>query len=87
LCSAWVIALDPEVLLMNEPRSPLDPRSTAIIEELIAELREQYVIVIITHTAQQAQRVPRRTAFFYKGEIIEVGSANGHLRWRMIQAR
>ena len=69
------------------PVLPLARRSTAIIEARIAEVREQYVIVIMTYNAQQAQRVPRRTAFFYEGEIIEVGSANGHLRCRMIQAR
>lgn len=68
LCIARAIALNPEVLLMDEPCSSLDPRSTAIIEELIAELREQYVIVIITHNSQQAQRVSQRTAFFYEGE-------------------
>lgn len=74
LCIARAIALHPEVLLMDEPCSALDPRSTAIIEELIAELREQYAIVIITHNAQQAQRIAQRAAFFYEGEIIEVGS-------------
>jgi phosphate transport system ATP-binding protein len=72
LCIARAIALNPEVVLMDEPCSSLDPGSTARIEALIAELRQQYTIVIVTHNLQQAQRVSQRTAFFYAGAIIEV---------------
>jgi phosphate transport system ATP-binding protein len=71
---ARAIALSPEVLLMDEPCSSLDPQSTARIEGLIAKLREQYTIVIVTHNTQQALRVAQRVAFFYEGEIIEVRS-------------
>jgi phosphate transport system ATP-binding protein len=74
LCIARAIALNPEVLLMDEPCSSLDPQSTARIEGLIAKLREQYTIVIVTHNTQQALRVAQRVAFFYEGEIVEVGS-------------
>ena len=74
LCIARAIALNPEVLLMDEPASSLDPHSTARIEEMIAKLREQYTIVIVTHNTQQALRVAQRVAFFYDGEIVEVGS-------------
>jgi phosphate transport system ATP-binding protein len=74
LCIARAVALNPEVLLMDELCSSLDPQSTARIEELIARLREQYTIVIVTHNTQQALRVAQRVAFFYEGEIIEVGS-------------
>jgi phosphate transport system ATP-binding protein len=73
LCIARALAVDPEVLLMDEPASALDPRSTARIEELIAELRGQYTIIIVTHNMQQAARVSDMTAFFYEGELVEFG--------------
>ncbi len=73
LCIARAIAVSPEVILMDEPCSALDPIATARIEELIDELRENYCIVIVTHSMQQAARVSQRTAFFHLGEIIEVG--------------
>jgi phosphate transport system ATP-binding protein len=71
LCIARTIAVDPEVILMDEPASALDPIATAKIEELIFELKEAYTIVIVTHSMQQAARVSDRTAFFYLGELIE----------------
>jgi phosphate transport system ATP-binding protein len=71
LCIARALAVDPEVVLMDEPASALDPLSTSKIEELIFELREQYTIVIVTHNMQQAARVSDFTAFFYMGRIIE----------------
>jgi len=71
LCIARALAVDPEVLLMDEPASALDPISTAKIEELIYQLKENYTIVIVTHNMQQAARVSDRTAFFYLGELIE----------------
>ncbi|MBL9119235.1 MAG: phosphate ABC transporter ATP-binding protein [Phycisphaerae bacterium] len=71
LCIARAIAVGPEVLLMDEPCSALDPRSTAAIEELISQLSEQYTIVIVTHNMQQAARVSDRTAFFYEGRLVE----------------
>jgi len=73
LCIARAIAVQPEVILMDEPCSALDPIATAKIEELIDELRENYTIVIVTHSMQQAARVSQRTAFFHLGEIVEVG--------------
>lgn len=73
LCIARTIAVNPEVILMDEPCSALDPIATAKIEELIDELREQYSIVIVTHSLQQAARVSQRTAFFHLGDLIEVG--------------
>ncbi len=73
LCIARTIAVQPEVILMDEPCSALDPIATARIEELIAELREDFTIVIVTHNMQQATRVSARTAFFYLGELIEFG--------------
>jgi phosphate transport system ATP-binding protein len=73
LCIARALAVDPEVLLMDEPASALDPRSTARIEDLIDELRGQYTIVIVTHNMQKAARVSDLTAFFYEGELIEFG--------------
>jgi phosphate transport system ATP-binding protein len=73
LCIARALAVEPEVLLMDEPCSALDPIATAKIEELIRELRDQYTIVIVTHNMQQASRVSDRTAFFYVGELIEFG--------------
>jgi phosphate transport system ATP-binding protein len=71
LCIARCLALEPEVVLMDEPCSALDPIATARIEELIHELRARYTIVIVTHNMQQAARVADRTAFFYLGELIE----------------
>ncbi len=71
LCIARALAVDPEILLMDEPASALDPLATAKIEELIFELKEKYTIVIVTHNMQQAARVSDFTAFFYLGEIIE----------------
>jgi phosphate transport system ATP-binding protein len=74
LCIARALAIEPEVLLMDEPASALDPIATAKIEELIHELKERYTIVIVTHNMQQAARVSDVTAFFYMGELIECGS-------------
>jgi phosphate transport system ATP-binding protein len=73
LCIARTLAVDPEVVLMDEPASALDPISTAKIEDLIYELKGRYTIVIVTHNMQQAARVSDFTAFFYMGELIEVG--------------
>jgi phosphate transport system ATP-binding protein len=73
LCIARALAVNPEVLLMDEPASALDPRSTARIEDLIAELHTDYTIIIVTHNMQQAARVSDRTAFFYEGALIEFG--------------
>jgi phosphate transport system ATP-binding protein len=73
LCIARAIAVSPEVILMDEPCSALDPIATATVEELISELREQYTIVIVTHNMQQASRVSQRTAYFHLGDLIEVG--------------
>jgi phosphate transport system ATP-binding protein len=73
LCIARALAVDPEVLLMDEPASALDPRSTTRIEDLIAELRADYTIIIVTHNMQQAARVSDYTAFFYEGRLIEFG--------------
>jgi phosphate transport system ATP-binding protein len=74
LCIARALAVEPEVLLMDEPASALDPIATAKIEELIDELKEQYTIVIVTHNMQQAIRVSDYTAFLYMGELVEYGS-------------
>ena len=71
LCIARAVAVDPEVILMDEPASALDPIATAKIEELIHELRGRYAIVIVTHNMQQAARVSQRTAFFHLGELVE----------------
>ncbi len=71
LCIARALALEPEVLLMDEPCSALDPIATAKVEELVHELGERFAIVIVTHNMQQAARVADRTAFFYMGEIVE----------------
>ena len=71
LCIARALAVDPEILLMDEPASALDPRSTARIEDLIGELRGDYTIVIVTHNMQQAARVSDYTAFFYEGVLVE----------------
>jgi phosphate transport system ATP-binding protein len=76
LCIARAIAVDPEVILMDEPCSALDPIATAKIEELIHELRGRYAIAIVTHNMQQAARVSQRTAFFHLGELIEYGKTS-----------
>jgi phosphate transport system ATP-binding protein len=76
LCIARAIAVGPEVILMDEPCSALDPIATAIIEELIDELRENFTIVIVTHSMQQAARVSQRTAFFHLGNLIEEGNTS-----------
>jgi phosphate transport system ATP-binding protein len=76
LCIARTIAVDPEVILMDEPCSALDPIATAKIEELIHELRGRYAIAIVTHNMQQAARVSQRTAFFHLGEMIEYGKTS-----------
>lgn len=73
LCIARTIAVSPEVILMDEPCSALDPIATAVIEDLITELKTQYSIVIVTHSMQQAARVSQRTAYFHLGDLIEVG--------------
>ncbi|HEX2930394.1 MAG TPA: phosphate ABC transporter ATP-binding protein PstB [Candidatus Binatia bacterium] len=73
LCIARALAVEPEVLLMDEPCSALDPISTAKVEELIHELKDTFTIVIVTHNMQQAARCADRTAFFYLGEMIEIG--------------
>ena len=73
LCIARTIAVNPEVILMDEPCSALDPIATAVIEDLIDELRAQYSIAIVTHSMQQASRVSQRTAYFHLGDLIEVG--------------
>ena len=73
LCIARAIAAEPEVLLMDEPTSAIDPVATLRIEELTLELRQRFTIVIVTHNMQQASRISDVTAFFYKGQIIEVG--------------
>lgn len=76
LCIARAIAVDPEVILMDEPCSALDPIATAKIEELIHELKGRYAIVIVTHNMQQAARVSQRTAFFHLGQLIEYGATS-----------
>ena len=76
LCIARALAVKPSIILMDEPASALDPISTAKIEELISELKQQYTIVIVTHNMQQAARVSDRTAFFYLGELIEFGKTS-----------
>jgi phosphate transport system ATP-binding protein len=76
LCIARTIAVNPEVILMDEPCSALDPIATAVIEDLIDELRAQYSIAIVTHSMQQASRVSQRTAYFHLGDLIEIGSTD-----------
>ena len=76
LCIARAIAVDPEVILMDEPCSALDPIATARIEELIDDLRQRYAIVIVTHSMQQAARVSQHTAFFHLGKIVETGNTS-----------
>ena len=73
LCIARAIAMNPSILLMDEPCSALDPKSTARIEDLIGELRSQYTILVVTHNMQQAARISDETAFLYEGELIEFG--------------
>ena len=76
LCIARAIAVSPEVILMDEPCSALDPIATARIEELISELKQEFSIVIVTHSMQQAARVSNRTAYFHLGRLIEVGETS-----------
>ena len=76
LCIARTIAVNPEVILMDEPCSALDPIATAIIEELITDLKERFTIVIVTHSMQQAARVSQKTAFFHLGKILEFGDTS-----------
>lgn len=73
LCIARTIAVSPEVILMDEPASALDPIATAVIEELIDELKEKYTIAIVTHSMQQAARVSQKTAYFHMGQLVEMG--------------
>jgi phosphate transport system ATP-binding protein len=73
LCIARVLAVNPEVILMDEPASALDPIATSKIEELITQLRQEFAVVIVTHSMHQAARVSQRTAFFDRGAIVEVG--------------
>ena len=73
LCLARALAVKPEILLMDEPTSALDPKATAKIEDLIAQLREQYTLIIVTHNMQQAARVSDLTAFMYEGTLVEFG--------------
>ncbi len=76
LCIARAIAVEPKIILMDEPCSALDPVATGRIEELIFELRRDYTIVLVTHSMQQAARTSQRTAFFHLGELLEVGDTN-----------
>jgi phosphate transport system ATP-binding protein len=76
LCIARALAVQPEVLLMDEPASALDPMATAKIEDLIVELKRDYTIVIVTHNMQQAARISEHTAFFYLGELVEYGTTS-----------
>jgi len=76
LCIARAIAVSPEVILMDEPCSALDPIATARVEELIDELRQNYTIVIVTHSMQQAARVSQRTAMFHLGYLVEEGATD-----------
>lgn len=77
LCIARALAVDPEILLMDEPASALDPKATTRIENLIGDLRGEYTIIIVTHNMQQAARVSDYTAFFYEGELVEFGLTKG----------
>jgi phosphate transport system ATP-binding protein len=76
LCIARTLAVSPDIILMDEPASALDPISTSKIEELVHVLKEQYTIIIVTHNMQQAARTSDHTAFFYMGELIEMGKTN-----------
>jgi phosphate transport system ATP-binding protein len=73
LCIARAIALQPEILLMDEPCSALDPRSTAVVEDLIVQLRKDLAVVVVTHNLQQARRIADRVAFMYLGDLVELG--------------
>ena len=77
LCIARTLATDPDVILMDEPASALDPASTARVEDLIFELKKNYTIVIVTHNMQQAARVSQQTAFFFQGVLVETGNTHG----------
>jgi phosphate transport system ATP-binding protein len=74
LCIARTLAIEPEIILMDEPCSSLDPIATAKIEDLITELKKKYTVIIVTHNMQQAARVSDYTGFFYLGELIEYGN-------------
>jgi phosphate transport system ATP-binding protein len=76
LCIARAISVSPEIILMDEPCSALDPIATARIEELIDDLRQNFCIIIVTHSMQQAARVSQRTAFFHLGTLVETGDTN-----------
>jgi phosphate transport system ATP-binding protein len=76
LCIARALAVEPDVILMDEPASALDPIATAKVEDLVSELRELFTIVIVTHNMQQAARVSQNTAFFYMGRLVEVGETS-----------
>jgi phosphate transport system ATP-binding protein len=76
LCIARTLAVEPDVLLMDEPCSALDPIATARIEDLVHELKDRYTIVIVTHNMQQAARVSDQTAFFLQGDLVESGPTN-----------
>ncbi|EJY56046.1 phosphate ABC transporter, ATPase subunit [Alicyclobacillus hesperidum URH17-3-68] len=76
LCIARALAVEPDVLLMDEPASALDPISTMRIEELVEQLKADYTVVIVTHNMQQAARIADRTAFFLNGELIEFGETS-----------
>ncbi|MBV1908031.1 MAG: phosphate ABC transporter ATP-binding protein PstB [Kangiellaceae bacterium] len=76
LCIARTIAVSPEVILMDEPASALDPIATAVIEELIDELKEKYTIAIVTHSMQQAARISQTTAYFHMGQLVEMGETS-----------
>ncbi|MCF6193500.1 MAG: phosphate ABC transporter ATP-binding protein PstB [Kangiellaceae bacterium] len=76
LCIARTIAVSPEVILMDEPASALDPIATAVIEELIDELKEKFTIAIVTHSMQQAARISQTTAYFHMGQLVEMGKTS-----------
>ena len=80
LCIARALAVEPEVLLMDEPTSALDPISTLKIEDLMAELKKKYTVIIVTHNMQQAARISDRTAFFLLGELVEYGKTEAMFR-------
>jgi phosphate transport system ATP-binding protein len=87
LCIARTLAVKPEVILLDEPSSALDPISTAKIEELIEELKQEYTIVIVTHNLQQAARISGFTAFMYLGSLIEMGPTEAIFRRPKTRAR
>ena len=84
LCIARLIAVKPDVLLMDEPCSTLDPQATARVEELMRELKNRYTIIIVTHNMQQAARVSDDTGFMLLGELIEFGKTHGRLHYRKV---